>query len=75
VPAQRVPVAEFASWFDMTDALGFGRKGRFGRQVTNQVTMTPGDLRPSATRSDTDIGLACGNLTWRDVIRRIRYAG
>jgi len=37
--------------------------------------MTPGDLRPSATRSDTDIGLACGNLTWRDVIRRIRYAG
>jgi 3-keto-5-aminohexanoate cleavage enzyme len=34
-----------------------------GKPVTNQVTTPPGIARRSATRSDTDICLACGNRT------------
>jgi len=33
------------------------------KPVTNQVTTAPGNTRRSATRPDTDICLACGNLT------------
>ncbi len=36
---------------------------RSGKPVTIQVTTTPGNTRRSATRSDTDIRLACGNTT------------
>ena len=33
------------------------------KPVTNQVATTPGNTRRSATRSDTDICLACDNPT------------
>ena len=45
-----------------------------GKPVTNQVTTPPGIARRSATRSDTDIRLACGNRTQHDAIRRNRHA-
>ena len=34
-----------------------------GKPVTSQVTTTPGHTRRRATRSDTDIYLACSNPT------------
>ena len=44
------------------------------KSVTNQVTTTSGKGRRSATYSDTDIRLTCGNPIQCDVGRRNRHA-
>ena len=42
--------------------------------VTNQVTTAPGNARQSATYTDTDILLTCGNPTQPDAIVRNWHA-
>ena len=70
-PAALAPAADLLALDVRSEDAAPHKRGGL-EPVTMQVTTPPGDGRRSATYSDTDIHLACGNPTQSDRIRRNR---